>query len=138
MDSLVKALAPVFAAGFAIQQLLELLDPLLSRFVDVAWKKVILGLISLVIGLILSGFGGFRTLLPLFQASSGSTPWNHPVLDVIVTGLILSAGTEGLNSIMKFLGYAKETKKAEAATAQASTPAQATEKLKFRQEQPVA
>jgi hypothetical protein len=36
------------------------------------------------------------------------------VVDVIVTALVLSAGTEGFNSILKFLGYAKEDKKAQA------------------------
>lgn len=34
--------------------------------------------------------------------------------DVIVTALVLSAGTEGFNSILKFLGYSKEDKKAQA------------------------
>ena len=118
MDTLVKALAPVFAAGFALQQFLEIIDPLLAQIVkDPMWKKVVMGIISLVVGLVFSAIGGFRVLTTLFQTSNSSPAWDHPVLDVIVTGLILSAGTEGFNSIMKFLGYAKEDKKAEAATA---------------------
>jgi hypothetical protein len=32
MDTLVMALGPAFAAGFALQQLMELLDPLFSRY----------------------------------------------------------------------------------------------------------
>jgi len=89
MDALVKSLAPVFAAGFAVQQFLELIDPLIAAFVKTAaWKKFTLGIISLVIGLLLSGYGGFRVLAPLFQASSNSSTWNHPVLDLLTTGLI--------------------------------------------------
>jgi len=123
MDALVKALAPVFAAGFAVQQLLELIDPAIAVVLKTpAWKKFVLGLISLVIGLLLSSLGGFRVLAALSKVSSDSSTWNHPKLDVFVTGLILSAGTEGFNSIMKFLGYAKEGKKGEAAAAMSSAP----------------
>ena len=35
--------------------------------------------------------------------------------DELTTGLIISGGTQGINSIVKFLGYAKEGKKADAA-----------------------
>ena len=130
MDTLTKALAPIFAAGFAVQQLLELIDPIIASGVKApATKKVVVGIISLGIGLLLSGFGDFRVLTVLFKASSGSSTWNHPWLDGLVTGLILSAGTEGFNSIMKFLGYAKEGKKAEAAAAKTSATSEALKSL---------
>jgi hypothetical protein len=32
-DSVIKALAPVFACGFAVQQLIELLDPAITAIV---------------------------------------------------------------------------------------------------------
>ena len=54
MDKLVTALAPVFAAGFAVQQLLEILTSIFNLDTRPAfqnWKKAILGIISLVIGL---------------------------------------------------------------------------------------
>ncbi|MGD0174859.1 MAG: hypothetical protein ABSC61_10630 [Anaerolineales bacterium] len=41
---------------------------------------------------------------------------NADFLDAVTTGLIVSAGTEGLNSILKLLGYLKEDRKAAAAT----------------------
>jgi hypothetical protein len=105
MDKLVMALGPAFAAGFAVQQLLELLDPLLDRIkVD---KKLLLGVMALVAGLVLAFGAGLRVLQPLGVA-------NADFLDAVVTGLIVSAGTEGFNSILKFLGYTKEQKKAEA------------------------
>lgn len=108
MDRLVLALGPAFAAGFAVQQLLEILDPIVNKIIGAADKKLVLGLMSLIVGLILAIGAGLRVLQPLGVI-------NADVLDIIVTGLVISAGTEGFNSIMKFLGYAKETKKADAA-----------------------
>jgi len=35
MDTLVEALGPIFVASFALQQLIELLDPLLNTFLIV-------------------------------------------------------------------------------------------------------
>lgn len=110
MDKLVVALGPAFAAGFAVQRLLELLDPMIDA---VAWikknKKILLGLVSVVVGLILAFSAGLRVLRPLGFGGLD-------VIDGLVTALIISAGTEGFNSIMKFLGYAKEDKKNSAAT----------------------
>ena len=102
MDNLVMALGPAFAAGMAVQQLLEFLNPVFDQF---KWKKkYTMGLISLVVGLVLSFGAGLRVLEPL------GVP-NPSIFDPLVTGLLISAGTEGLNSVMKFLGYAKEQKK---------------------------
>ncbi len=105
MDKLVTALGPAFAAGFAIQQLLEILDPLIEKFAK-DWKKIFLGLVSLTFGLILAFGAGIRVLAPLGYA--GFDLW-----DALITALIVSAGTEGINSIMKYLGYAKDNKKDE-------------------------
>jgi hypothetical protein len=105
MDTLIVALGPAFAAGFAVQQLLEILDPLTDEIKE--HKKLVLGIASLVIGLAVAFGAELRVLKPLGVA-------NADFVDVIVTGLIISAGTEGFNSIMKFLGYTKEKKKAEA------------------------
>jgi hypothetical protein len=118
MDKLITALAPVFAAGFAVQQLLEIL----TSFFD-AWqflqkyKKLILGLISLVIGVALAfGVDALRVLQPLFTDAAGkATASVPPLLDHLVTALVISAGTEGVNSILKFLKYSKEDKKTDAA-----------------------
>lgn len=104
--SLIKALGPAFAAGFAVQRLLEILDPLVEKAKN---KKAILGVASLIAGLILAFAGKLRVLLPL-GTDIGA------VLDYLVTGLVISAGTEGINSVLKFLTYKKEEKKAEAAT----------------------
>src|SRR5258705_3427177 len=136
MDKLIAALAPVFAAGFSVQQLLEILTSVLdldSRPNFQKYKKTILGLVALIVGFVLAHNGYLRVLQPLFIVNSITDPVTHAVtpiysvaipryLDFIVTGLVLSAGTEGLNSILKFMKYAKEDKKNEAAS---KTPANA-------------
>lgn len=110
MDKLVMALGPAFAAGFAVQRLLELLDPVVNAIAFVKNnKKIVLGLVSLGFGAVLAFSVGLRVLRPLGASSPD-------LLDAIVTTLIVSAGTEGFNSITKFLGYAKEDKKAAAAS----------------------
>lgn len=111
MDNLIFSLAPAFAAGLAIQQLLELADrffeqvfkilgPSLSVGID---KKLILGLVSLFVAFIITVGAGLRVLQPLGIEAR--------FVDVVVTSLIISAGTESLNSIVKFLGYTKEERK---------------------------
>lgn len=114
MNELVAALGPAFAAGFAVQRLLEILDPIVNRLIGEENKKVALGLVSLLAGLGLS-FGAKLTVLKQLGIAVDVN------LDFIVTGLIISAGTEGFNSILKFLSYKKEEKKAEAAAEKVGT-----------------
>lgn len=128
MDKLITTLAPVFAAGFAVQQLLEILTSLLdldARETFQKYKKAILGFVSLILGLVLAYNGYLRVLQPLFavvvtdpvtKAITISYSVTIPgYLDYVVTTLVISAGTEGINSIMKFLKYSKEDKKSDAA-----------------------
>ncbi len=109
MADIAAALGPAFATGFCVQRILELLDP----FLPSRWekqKKLIFSIISLIAGLILAFAGGIRVLK--FLSPTLGAP---DALDAIVTALIVSGGTEGFNSIMKFLGYKKEATKADAA-----------------------
>ena len=105
MDKLVMALGPAFAAGLAIQQLLELLDPVFGEKLGDN-KKIVLNMVALGIGLLLAFAGGLQVLEPLGI--------HHSTVDSIVTGLIISGGTQGINSLLKFMGYAKEAKKSDA------------------------
>ena len=109
MDKLIIALAPVFAAGLGIQQLGELLSPLLDK-ISTEYKKVIFGLISLTLGLVVA-FNFDLEVLKLLGA-----PPTHRNWDQFITGLIISGGTEGVNSILKFLKFKKEETKNEAAS----------------------
>lgn len=113
MDQLIVALGPAFVAGFAVQQFLEILTAVLnldSKPSFEKFKKAILGVVSLVLGLVLAGcVEKFRILTALKIDTGGA--W----LDVPISALVLSAGTEGVNSILKFFKYSKEDKKATAA-----------------------
>jgi len=113
MAHLVVALAPAFAAGFALQRLLEILDPIFDKIKKGEFKKIVLGLISFAAGLGLAAWPKIRVLTQLV------TPDTVPaMLDYLVTALIVSGGTEGFNSILKFLNYKKE----EAKTAASASP----------------
>jgi hypothetical protein len=113
MDALVLALAPAFACGLAVQRLLELADPVLDGLIPGAGdskarsKKLVLGLVSLAAGVLFAVAAGIRVLTPI---SSEIVPaW----IDVAATALVVSGGTEAMNSLMKYLGYKKEEQKAE-------------------------
>jgi hypothetical protein len=111
MDKLITALAPVFAAGLGIQQLFEILSPLVDR-ISADNKRIILGLVSFTLGLVLA----FTAKLHVLQLLGVTPATGLDTIDAIVTGLIISGGTEGVNSILKFLKYKKENVKNEAAS----------------------
>ena len=113
MDKLVEGLAPAFAAGLAVQQLLEILGPLLDK--TKLNKKIVLELISLVMGLGLAFGTGLRVLQVFGIASTDF--W-----DLIVTGLIISGGTESFNSILKYMGYSKENAKKQLVSSEEANP----------------
>jgi hypothetical protein len=110
-------LAVLFAAGFAVQQLIELLTTILDLDNNPnfeKYKKAILGVCSFAFGLALACLlPGLRLLSTLGTQSNTATV---RVVDVLVTGLVLSAGTEGINSLLKFAKYSKEDKKTSAAS----------------------
>src|SRR5690242_9796129 len=106
MEKLVTALAPVFAAGFAIQQFLEIPGTLIDIYGGTKfqqYKKAILGIIGGVIGFILAGYIDDLRVLKILVATMNNATGIQAALDIFVTGLIISAGTEGVNSILKFL-----------------------------------
>jgi hypothetical protein len=108
------AFLPLIAAAFAIQQLLEILTSILDLDSNASfqkYKKPILGIVSLAVGFALAAaYDRLRVLAALGDYSAPA--W----ADIPVTALVLSAGTEGANSILKFLKYTKEDKKNTAAS----------------------
>ena len=112
MENLILSLGPAFAAGLAVQQFLELTDRFIDQFLKLIGeplgtkidKKLVMGLISLFLGLLITIGAGLRVLAPLGIQGGDIT-------DVFVTSLVVSSGTESFNSILKFLGYAKEGRK---------------------------
>jgi hypothetical protein len=102
-------LAPIFAASLAVQQVLEVLSMPLERRAGKLGVKSVLGIIGFFIGLVLA-YTFHLNVMEYFKV-----PNSGGILDKFVTALILSAGTEGMNSLVKFLKYLKEDKKATAA-----------------------
>ncbi|HXH91822.1 MAG TPA: hypothetical protein VNN25_09600 [Thermoanaerobaculia bacterium] len=113
MDKVITALLPAFAAGVAIQQLVEILDPLFSKIGDSNRKKTLINVISAAVAVIFVWGGGLTVLAPL---KPGINQW----IDLAASALIVSSGTEGFNSIIKFMGYKKEEQKAAAGDAKGS------------------
>jgi hypothetical protein len=110
MGQAAGSLGPVFVAGFAVQQFLEVLTSILGLDSNASfekYKKAILGVASFGAGLILAINIEEVRVLKAFGITSG--------FDIWITGFVLSAGTEGANSILKFLKYSKEDKKSDAA-----------------------
>lgn len=107
------ALAPAFVGGFAVQRLLELGDPVADGFIPgtadakARWKKGLLGIVAILTGAAFALVAGVRVLDPL--TDTVVPDW----LDIAATALVVSAGTEGINSVMKFLGDKKEEQKVE-------------------------
>ena len=71
-------------------------------------KRVWYGAIALVLGLLLALLAGLRIFQPL--GVQNVPPW----LDSVVTGLVVSASSEGFNSVNKYLSYMKAKEKREA------------------------
>lgn len=114
----------VFLLGFAVQRVLELLDPFVIALSELLFdknpkgKEWTAGLISFVVGLLMAWPGTVRLL---------SQSWDKaPVwLDVLVTAVVLSAGTEAVNIVVKYLSYKKQAAKAGAVAAEAHAQAAA-------------
>ena len=120
MNELITNLTPLFISGLAVQQLVELPDAVLSAIpMYTKYKKGIIRIVSLAAGMILAWAGQFHVL-----ALAGNKDFN-PTLDMVVAGLIVSGGTESFNSIVKFLGYAKDEKAPSAAPEKAKAAAAA-------------
>jgi hypothetical protein len=112
---LTNALLVPFAAGFVLQRFIEIVDPFTTALIkDLNRKKLILGIVSLVAGCIISGWGGVHIFAALGGHPLGSGSIGN-VLDILASGIFISAGTEGFNSVMKFASYKKEASKADAA-----------------------
>ncbi|MGA8274382.1 MAG: hypothetical protein WB919_22685 [Candidatus Sulfotelmatobacter sp.] len=111
VSNIVITLAPAFAAGFAVQQGLQILDGFLNlkKQLGPITKTGLAGVVSLGLGIAFAA-GGIHVLGPLYPVPAPPTPPPQPPywLELLVSGLVISAGTEGFNSIMKFIGYKKD------------------------------
>lgn len=118
MADIIPALIMPFAAGFVVQRLLEVLDPFTTaKIKDPNKKRIVMAMLSLVIGWLLAVFMDIHIFGVLYEALNKAQDrhFNHPNWDIFFSGIFISAGTEGFNSLLKFANYKKETSKAEAA-----------------------
>ncbi len=106
--NITEALTGPFAAGLVVQRALEILDPLFPASIPLSnRKKIYMGLVSLAMGWAIA-FSGIRVFAPLDVQMP-------VVLDCLLSGIFISAGTEGFNSLLKFANYKKAEAKKDAA-----------------------
>ncbi len=126
-DLPINDLLTAFAAGFCIQQLLEIADPVASLFLkSETVKKSVLGLISLALGLLIAIEGNVRIFQMLGDKGFPGR------LDAFLTAVFISAGTEGFNSLLKFANYKKEEAKASAADQKSKLTPEQLSSVNFR------
>jgi uncharacterized protein YjdB len=105
-----NAIAVTTLVGFAIQQSLQIIDPVVdlvsSKWIPspTIWKKTIMGALAVIFGVLVT----FKCNIDLFTFVGFSATGFGKILSAVV----FSAGTEGANSIQKYLGYAKDAKAA--------------------------
>lgn len=99
METLVHALGPVFIASMALQQLIELLDPVLDQWIR-PHKGWILSAVSFVIGLALAVGLGLSVLGPFGYRGPR---W----VDMLLSALVLTGGTKWINDLVKVVSYKK-------------------------------
>lgn len=115
----------LFIASFAVQQILEAISWPLESYVgawwrrrgyaDDSWKKTVFGVIGFIIGMYLAWQLDLHILEHYIPAGAPASGLRGGPLDTFLTALVLSAGTEGTNSVLKYLKYLKEDRKAGAA-----------------------
>lgn len=111
----------VFLSGFAIQQMLTILDPFIimgmrdardntaskqypNDMSEADIKKPIMAVMAFILGLLTVNLTGIQLLSMVNTSFSG-------IGDTIVSGLVLGTGTEAVNTVVKFLGYVKDAQK---------------------------
>ena len=106
MNLLVEALAPAFVVSLALQQLMELLDPVLEHWLK-PHKAWLMSAIAFGASILLSLLLHLRILHAL-----GLNTFD--LLDIVVTALFLTGGTKGINDLLKVIDYRKEAQRAAA------------------------
>jgi hypothetical protein len=141
------ALAIIFIAGFAIQQLIEISDGYLSMGIscwkekrlaagkkpnlwdmqDTDLKKIITSTISTLAGILII----LGTKLDIFTIIGDPRKdsfiyrdaWFRHIPGLLVGALVIGAGTEGANTFLKYIGYVKDGRGSVTQSAVTITPA---------------
>src|SRR4051812_17058497 len=116
-----KVIGIVLITGFAIQQAMQILDLPVSAFIhrfndngngpfDLSYadfKKIVMTVVAFVIAVGVTNWCNLRTLYFIDEKRFGA----HDIGDLLVTAFVLSAGTEGVNTLIKYFGYVKDARK---------------------------
>jgi hypothetical protein len=108
MQTTAETLLPLFVAGFAVSRLLEFAAIIWEWAAPKSDKTAAMAGLSIVAASLLTWGTGLSVI---------ATP-KQPWIGYGITILVLSAGTEGANSILKFLSYKKEETEAKVKTEQ--------------------
>ena len=115
VSAVVQGLAPAFIAGFAVQQAVEVVSSVAALATklddDVKIKKAVLSLVAVAFAACIVATLG----IDVFQVFNSTGVCPSPIWHGIVTTVFISAGTEGFNSLLKWISYKKEDAKASAA-----------------------
>jgi hypothetical protein len=126
METLPQALAPAFAAALALQHLSEIIQSAYCWRDPASLKKLVIALCAGLVAAVLVGlYPSLRVLHNVDAAVASASTASHAAgssanppadgapgwIDVVVSSLIISAGTDGFNSILKFLTYKKDETK---------------------------
>ncbi len=120
-DKQSETLAIVFITGFAIQRANEILDPFVMALIrwyksvrpgndlpggmtDADFKKALIAAMSFVFGVMVVASTGIRLLNILADKYGG-------IGDFLITALVVGAGTEAVNTVVKFFAYVKDAQK---------------------------
>jgi hypothetical protein len=116
-----ESIAIISIAGFAVQRTLELLDPVIAGIMSL-WQrrhegKLPWGLTENAFKTWLMTFSGFVISLPVAWLSKvqifHEAATSPTVLDVVIGALAISAGINGVNSLLKFGELSKDSRKIE-------------------------
>jgi len=109
------AASAALVVAFAIQQTIEVIDSMVVALFDTdkdpakaSIKKMILKLCSVALGIFAATVMKIDVLKDVTSIAAEWHPW--------ISAIALAGGTEGVNSVLKYIGYAKENKKNEAAS----------------------
>ena len=111
-----EVIAIAFLAGFAIQQLLQILDlvitPWIIRDKEKIWslpavdfKKGLMYSISFLCGWLIAWALDINLLE--FAINDDKAKW----LGILISGFVLGSGTEAANTLIKYFGYLKDAQK---------------------------
>lgn len=125
-EEISKIIATVFIVGFAIQQLMQIFDPLTEAIsaclkdkvngqyvfgstTTVSLKKSVVMIICFIVGLLVSVIIDFR-LLDYIKLQADSKTIINPCVNHLIMALVFASGTEAVNTVIKYFTYIKDAK----------------------------